>query len=88
MLRNAKTIAVVGISDKAWRASHNIGRYLAANGYRVIPVNPALERGAWPEVLSGSGRGAGCRKRADRLGASTSLTFFARPSTCPPSWRT
>jgi predicted CoA-binding protein len=42
MLRTAKTIAVVGISDKAWRASHNIGRYLAANGYRVIPVNPVL----------------------------------------------
>ena len=42
MLRTAKTIAVVGMSDKPWRASHNIGRYLAANGYRVIPVNPAL----------------------------------------------
>jgi len=42
MLRNAKSIAVVGMSDKAWRASHNVGRYLAANGYRVIPVNPAL----------------------------------------------
>jgi uncharacterized protein len=42
MLRNAKTIAVVGMSDKSTRASYNIGRYLAANGYRVIPVNPAL----------------------------------------------
>jgi predicted CoA-binding protein len=42
MLRVAKTIAVVGMSDKTWRASHNIGRYLAANGYRVLPVNPAL----------------------------------------------
>jgi len=42
MLRTARTIAVVGMSDKTWRASHNIGRYLAANGYRVIPVNPAL----------------------------------------------
>ena len=42
ILRTAKTIAVVGMSDKTWRASHNIGRYLAANGYRVIPVNPAL----------------------------------------------
>jgi predicted CoA-binding protein len=42
MLRTAKTIAVLGISDKTWRASHNIGRYLAANRYRVIPVNPAL----------------------------------------------
>jgi predicted CoA-binding protein len=42
MLRTAKTIAVVGMSDKTWRASHNVGRYLAANGYRVLPVNPAL----------------------------------------------
>ncbi len=42
MLRTAKTIAVVGMSDKGWRASHNIGRYLADNGYRVLPVNPAL----------------------------------------------
>jgi uncharacterized protein len=42
MLRNSKTIAVVGMSDKSTRASYNIGRYLAANGYRVIPVNPAL----------------------------------------------
>jgi uncharacterized protein len=42
MLRTAKTIAVVGLSDKTWRASHHIGRYLAANVYRVIPVNPSL----------------------------------------------
>jgi hypothetical protein len=42
MLRTAKTIAVVGMSDKTWRASHNIGRYLAENGYRILPVNPAL----------------------------------------------
>jgi uncharacterized protein len=42
MLRKSKTIAVVGMSDKSWRASHNIGRYLAAKGYRIIPVNPAL----------------------------------------------
>lgn len=42
MLRSAKTIAVVGMSDKTWRASHNIGRYLANQGYRVLPVNPTL----------------------------------------------
>jgi hypothetical protein len=42
MLREAQTIAVVGMSDKTWRASHNIGRYLKENGYRVVPVNPAL----------------------------------------------
>jgi predicted CoA-binding protein len=43
MLHTAKTIAVLGMSDKPWRASHNIGRYLAKNGYRVFPVNPALQ---------------------------------------------
>jgi uncharacterized protein len=42
MLKNAKTIAVVGISDKSWRASHNIANYLVRNGYRVVAVNPAL----------------------------------------------
>src|ERR1039458_7462781 len=42
MLRTARTIAVVGMSDKASRASYNIGRYLAGHGYRVLPVNPAL----------------------------------------------
>ena len=48
MLRNARTIAVVGMSDKPHRASHNIGRYLGEHGYRVFPVNPALT-----EVLGG-----------------------------------
>jgi uncharacterized protein len=42
ILREAKNIAVVGMSDKPERASFNIGRYLAGNGYRVFPVNPAL----------------------------------------------
>jgi hypothetical protein len=42
MLRTSRTIAVVGMSDKGWRASHNIGRYLVDNGYRVLPVNPTL----------------------------------------------
>jgi predicted CoA-binding protein len=43
MLGRAKTIAVVGMSDKTWRASNRIGRYLAANGYRVLAVNPTLK---------------------------------------------
>jgi predicted CoA-binding protein len=42
MLHNAQTIAVVGMSDKTWRASHNIGHYLVMQGYHVFPVNPAL----------------------------------------------
>jgi uncharacterized protein len=43
MLRKSQTIAVVGMSDKQWRASHNIGRYLVMQGYRVLPVNPRLK---------------------------------------------
>jgi predicted CoA-binding protein len=56
MLRTAKTIAVVGMSDKSWRASYNIGRYLASNGYRVLPVNPALKEviglACYPDIES------------------------------------
>ena len=43
MLHTARTIAVVGMSDKSWRASYNIGKYLAGKGYHVLPVNPNLE---------------------------------------------
>jgi uncharacterized protein len=43
MLHKARTIAVLGMSDKSWRASYNIGRYLHEQGYRVLPVNPAIE---------------------------------------------
>jgi predicted CoA-binding protein len=42
MLRSSQAIAVLGMSDKSWRASHNIGRYLVMQGYRVFPVNPSL----------------------------------------------
>jgi predicted CoA-binding protein len=42
MLQTAKTIAVVGISNKPERASFNIANYLARQGYRIIPVNPVL----------------------------------------------
>ena len=40
LLRDAKTIAVVGLSPKPYRPSHGVARYLRDAGYRVIPVNP------------------------------------------------
>lgn len=43
LLNNAKTIAVVGLSDDPIRPSNRIARYLQNEGYRVIPVNPLLE---------------------------------------------
>ncbi|MDE2937780.1 MAG: CoA-binding protein [Chloroflexota bacterium] len=42
-LRNSKTIAVVGISDNPERPSHGVSRYMQAQGYRIIPVNPMIE---------------------------------------------
>ena len=41
ILQDAKTIAVVGLSDKPDRASHEVAAYLQRNGYRILPVNPA-----------------------------------------------
>ncbi|HEX8789256.1 MAG TPA: CoA-binding protein [Telluria sp.] len=41
ILRDARTVAVVGLSDKPERASHEVARYLQSQGYRIIPINPA-----------------------------------------------
>jgi predicted CoA-binding protein len=41
VLLNAKTVAIVGLSSNALRASYFVGFYLQRHGYRVIPVNPA-----------------------------------------------
>jgi len=43
ILGEARTVAVVGISDKPDRPSHAVARYLKERGYRIIPVNPALK---------------------------------------------
>ena len=40
MLREAKTIAVVGLSSDVSRASYSVSRYMQTHGYRIIPVNP------------------------------------------------
>src|SRR5687767_5502171 len=42
LLRNARTIAVVGASDRPDRPSHGVMKFLQSHGYRVIPVNPQI----------------------------------------------
>jgi uncharacterized protein len=46
LLKRAKTIAVVGLSDSPLRPSHGVSAYMQAQGYRIIPVNPTI-----PEAL-------------------------------------
>lgn len=42
ILLEAKTVAVVGLSDKPHRTSFKIAQYLKRVGYQVIPVNPMV----------------------------------------------
>jgi hypothetical protein len=45
ILRTTRTIAVVGFSPKADRASYRVARALQDFGYRIIPVRPLLAEG-------------------------------------------
>lgn len=46
ILKKAKTIAIVGISNEPTKDSYEVAAYLQAHGYRIIPVNPK-----YPEIL-------------------------------------
>ena len=54
ILNGVRTIAVVGLTDKADRPAHQVPAFLKKHGYRVIPVNPrlteALGEKAYPEL--------------------------------------
>jgi len=54
LLRKAKTIAVVGLSDDSSRPSHGVAAYLQSRGYKVVPINPkvneALGESAYPSL--------------------------------------
>ncbi|GAA5529269.1 CoA-binding protein [Herpetosiphon gulosus] len=43
LLSSAKTIAVVGLSNKPDRASYGVAEYMQRAGYKIIPVNPVLK---------------------------------------------
>jgi len=56
LLREVRTIAVVGLSTDPQRASWFVANYLKKEGYRVIPVNPKareiLGERAYPDLAS------------------------------------
>lgn len=42
LLKTAKTIAVVGLTDSPLRPSYGVSQYMQSQGYRIIPVNPNI----------------------------------------------
>ena len=40
LLRNSRTIAVVGLSNNSMRPAYGVSEYMQSQGYRIIPVNP------------------------------------------------
>jgi predicted CoA-binding protein len=62
LLRRARTIAILGLSETAGKPSHNVARGLQKFGYRIVPVNPGateiLGERVWPDLesaLAGAG---------------------------------
>jgi predicted CoA-binding protein len=74
ILRDARTIALVGASPNPARPSHSVMRYLLGQGYRVIPVRPHVR-----EVL-----GVRCVGSVAEIDESVDLVdVFRRPEACP-----
>jgi uncharacterized protein len=75
ILREAKTIAMVGASPNPDKPSNSVMRYLLAQGYRVIPVRPL----DCDEVL-----GIPCVPTLADIGEPIDLVdVFRRPEHCP-----
>jgi uncharacterized protein len=55
LLKRARVIAVVGLSNSPLRPSHGVSAYMQTHGYRIIPVNPniheALGERSYPSLL-------------------------------------
>ena len=48
ILKTSKTIAVVGLSDRAERDSYVVAKYLYNAGYSIIPINPNISE--WNDI--------------------------------------
>jgi predicted CoA-binding protein len=74
LLETAKTIAVVGLSGRPYRASFGVTETLQSSGYRIFPVNPN-ER----EVL-----GEKCYARLEDIPEKIDIVdIFRRPEFVP-----
>lgn len=55
-LKNAKTIAVVGLSPDPTKASYRVAKYMQGKGYDIIPINPTVKEvlgtTSYPDLMS------------------------------------
>jgi predicted CoA-binding protein len=65
ILKESKTIAVVGLSNKPDRDSYKVAQYMQEHGYRILPVNPAY---AGQQIL-GEAAHSSLQDAADALAA-------------------
>ena len=60
ILKNSRTVAVVGLSANPERPSHIVAAYLKEKGYNIIPVNPGektvLGETSYPDLISIPGK--------------------------------
>ncbi len=76
LLRQAKTVAVVGLSDNPDRASYGVSAYLQSKGYRVLPVNPRVREVLGEKAYSSLTEAA----RKERIDI---VDVFRRPDAVP-----
>lgn len=77
LLRETKTIAVVGLSSNPSRPSHRVASYMQDHGYRIVPVNPncreVLGEPSFPSLL-----------QVPKEVTIDLVNIFRRPETVPP----
>lgn len=60
LLKQARNIAVVGLSSSPLRPSHGVSAYMQTHGYHIIPVNPEIEEAlgekSYPSLKAVPGR--------------------------------
>ncbi len=75
ILNKYKNIAMVGLSNNPFRPSHFAAIYMLANGYNIIPVNPACQ-----EIL-----GRKCYASLRDIPEQVDIVdVFRKPSDVPP----
>lgn len=75
LLRDSKTIAVVGLSSDPFRPSYGVTEYMQQAGYRIVPVNPKETEVLGEKAYS---------KLSDIPFAIDIVNIFRRPVDVPP----